>query len=66
MAASGTFKGPLVLLGISLSERDEPAFFRAIVRLGTVLGGLPSAMLMRMTAIAPSRFKRKGTWCAIG
>ncbi len=52
MAASGAFKGPLVLLGISLSERDEPAFFRAIVRLGTVLGGLPSAMLMRMTAIA--------------
>ena len=52
MAASGAFKGPLVLLGISLSERDEPAFFRAIVRLGGVLGGLPSAMLMRMTAIA--------------
>ena len=52
MVASGAFEGPLVLLGISLSERDEPAFFRAIVRLGTVLGGLPSAMLMRMTAIA--------------
>ena len=52
MAASGAFKGPLVLLGVSLSRRDEPAFFRAIVRLGDVLGGLPSAMLMRMTAIA--------------
>ena len=52
MAASGAFKGQLVLLGISLSARDEPAFFRAIVRLGAVLGGLPSAMLMRMTAIA--------------
>jgi pimeloyl-ACP methyl ester carboxylesterase len=52
MATSGAFKGPLVLLGISLSERDEPAFFRAIVRLGTVLGSLPSAMLIRMTAIA--------------
>jgi pimeloyl-ACP methyl ester carboxylesterase len=52
MAASGTFKGSLVLLGISLSERDEPAFFRAIVRLSSVLGSLPSAMLMRMTAIA--------------
>lgn len=52
MAASGAFKGPLVLLGISLSDRDEPAFFRAIVRLGEVFGGLPSAMLMRMTAIA--------------
>ncbi len=52
MAASGAFKGPLVLLGVSLSARDEPAFFRAIVALGTVLGGLPSAMLMRMAAIA--------------
>ena len=52
MAASRAFKGPLVLLGISLSARDEPAFFRAIVRLGTVLGSLPSATLMRMTAIA--------------
>ena len=52
MAASGAFKGPLVLLGVSLSDRDEPAFFRAIVRLGDVMGGLPSAMLMRLTAIA--------------
>ena len=52
MAASGTFKGPLVLLGVGLSAPDEPAFFRAIVRLGSVFGGLPSAMLMRMSAIA--------------
>ena len=52
MAASGAFKGPLVLLGVGLSARDEPAFFRAIVRLGSVFGGLPSAMLMRMTGIA--------------
>ncbi len=49
MAASGAFKGPLVLLGVSLSRGDEPAFFRAIV---DVLGGLPCAMLMRMSAIA--------------
>jgi pimeloyl-ACP methyl ester carboxylesterase len=52
MAASGAFKGPLVLLGVSLSRRDEPVFFRAIVRLGDLLGALPSAMLMRMSAIA--------------
>ncbi len=52
MAASGAFRGPLVLFGVSLSARDEPAFFRAIVRLGAVMGGLPSAMLMRMTAVA--------------
>jgi hypothetical protein len=44
--------GPLVLLGVSLSERDEPAFFRAIVRYGGVLGALPVAVLMRMSAIA--------------
>ena len=31
MVASGSFSGPVVLLGISLSAKDEPAFFRAIV-----------------------------------
>lgn len=40
MAASGAFRGPVLLLGISLSPRDEPAFLRAINRLGTVLGTL--------------------------
>jgi pimeloyl-ACP methyl ester carboxylesterase len=50
MVASGAFKGPVVLLGISLSPRDEPAFFRAIVRLGSVLGGLPSAVLAKGAA----------------
>lgn len=52
MAASGLFRGPVVLLGVSLSPRDEPAFFRAIVRLGAVLGGLPTAALMRAAAVA--------------
>ncbi len=52
MVASQLFAGPVVLLGISLSAKDEPAFFRAIVRLGDVLGGLPAAALMRMTAMA--------------
>jgi pimeloyl-ACP methyl ester carboxylesterase len=52
MAASGAFTGPLVLLGVGLSVRDEPAFFRAIVRLGGVLGALPAGMLMRMSAMA--------------
>jgi pimeloyl-ACP methyl ester carboxylesterase len=50
MVASGTFKGPVVLLGISLSPKDEPAFFRAMVRLGSVLGGLPSAVLAKGAA----------------
>ena len=50
MVASGAFTGPVVLLGISLSPKDEPAFFRAIVRLGSVLGGLPSAVLAKGAA----------------
>src|SRR4051812_16727953 len=44
MIASGGFTGPTVLLGISLSAKDEPAFFRALVRLGGVLGALPAAV----------------------
>jgi pimeloyl-ACP methyl ester carboxylesterase len=50
MVASGAFRGPTVLLGISLSAKDEPAFFRLIVRLGGVLGGLPSAVLAKGAA----------------
>jgi pimeloyl-ACP methyl ester carboxylesterase len=50
MVASGGFTGPVVLLGVSLSAKDEPAFFRAIVRLGSVLGGLPSAVLAKGAA----------------
>ena len=52
MAASGAFKGPVVLLGPSLSLQDEPAFLRAMDRLGTVLGGLPSAMMLKMIPMA--------------
>ena len=41
MVTSGGFAGPVVLLGISLSAEDEPAYFHALVRLGSVLGSLP-------------------------
>src|SRR5712691_6038081 len=41
MAASGGFRGPVLLLGISLSPRDEPAFLRAVNRLAVPLGSLP-------------------------
>jgi len=51
MVASGVFAGPVVLLGISMSSKDEPAFFRAIMRLGSVLGALPSAALLSMTGM---------------
>ena len=50
MVASGGFTGPTVLLGISLSAKDEPAFFHAIVRLGSVLGSLPAAILVKGSA----------------
>src|SRR3954454_805037 len=47
MVSSGAFTGPVVLLGISLSSPDEPLFFRAMVRLGTVLGTLPASVLKK-------------------
>jgi pimeloyl-ACP methyl ester carboxylesterase len=50
MVASGAFTGPAVLLGVSLSAKDEPAFFRAIVRSGGVLGGLPASVLAKGAA----------------
>ena len=50
MVVSGAFTGPVVLLGVSLSTKDEPAFFRVLVRLSAVLGGLPFALLARVAA----------------
>src|SRR6476619_7302146 len=50
MVVSGTFTGPVVLLGISLSLKDEAAFFRAIVKLGNVFGGLSSSLLAKGAA----------------
>jgi len=54
MVASGAFARPTVLLGISLSSADEPAFFHALVRLGDVLGAFP-AMLMANGAASMAR-----------
>jgi pimeloyl-ACP methyl ester carboxylesterase len=50
MVVSGAFTGPVVLLGVSLSTKDEPAFFRALIGLGTVLGSLPAALLAKGAA----------------
>ena len=55
MVVSGAFTGPVVLLGVSLSPRDEPAFFRAIARLGSVLGGLPASLLAKGAATMVKR-----------
>jgi pimeloyl-ACP methyl ester carboxylesterase len=47
MLTSRRFAGPTVLLGVSLSTKDEPAIFRAIVRLGAVFGTVPAAILIK-------------------
>jgi len=55
MVVSGSFTGPVVLLGISLSSRDESAFFRGIIQSGKVLGGTPTRVL---ASVAASMIKR--------
>jgi pimeloyl-ACP methyl ester carboxylesterase len=55
MVTSGSYRGPVVLLGVSLSPKDEPAFFRAIIRSTSVLGNLP---MKALAAGAASMVKR--------
>jgi pimeloyl-ACP methyl ester carboxylesterase len=50
MLATGALRRPAVLLGVSISPADEPAFFRGIVHLGSVLGPLPAAVLAKGAA----------------
>jgi pimeloyl-ACP methyl ester carboxylesterase len=57
MAVSGGFTGPVVLLGVSLSAADEPRFLRDVVRLGSVMGTLPFA-IVRRGAVAMVRLAR--------
>jgi pimeloyl-ACP methyl ester carboxylesterase len=45
MVVSRAFTGPVVLLGVSLSTPDEPRFFRAIIRLASLLGTMPMRVL---------------------
>lgn len=51
MITSGAFSGPTVLLAVSLSPKDEPAFFRAIIGATRVLGNLP--MKVMLAGVAP-------------
>src|SRR6516225_8369847 len=55
MAVSGSFVGPVVLLGISLSSKDESAFFRRLIQSGKVLGSAPTRLL---ATVAGSMIKR--------
>ena len=47
MVVSGAFTGPVVLLALSLSPTSEPRFFRALIRLCSILGTLPMAVLKK-------------------
>lgn len=57
MVTSGAFTGPVVLSGVSLSSPDEPAFFRALVGLGHVLGGVPVRLLAKATGVMLKRMR---------
>jgi pimeloyl-ACP methyl ester carboxylesterase len=48
MVLSGHFRGPVVLLGISLTTKDEAAFFRVAVRVSQKVGRWPMAALLRL------------------
>ncbi len=47
MLLAGHFRGPVVLLGISLTTEDEAWFFRAVVRASQKVGSWPLAALLR-------------------
>ena len=48
MLLSGNFRGPVVLLGISLTTKDEAGFFRNTVRLSQKVGRWPLGILLRL------------------
>lgn len=48
MVLSGTFRGPVVLLGISLTTEDEADFLRVTARLSQRVGPWPLGILMRL------------------
>jgi pimeloyl-ACP methyl ester carboxylesterase len=60
MVTSGAFTGPTVLLGVSLSPPDEPAFFHALVRLGSVLGAFPARLMAKGAASMVTRMPVSG------
>ena len=50
MVVSGRFTGAVVLLGISLSSKDESTFFRGLIQTGKVLGSMPTRVLANVAA----------------
>lgn len=57
MAASGSYRCPLVLLAPSFSRRDEAVAMRALDKLGRLLGSLPFAALLKMIGMAMKQVK---------
>jgi pimeloyl-ACP methyl ester carboxylesterase len=52
MAASGAFRGPLILLGPSLSLKDEAMALRMLDRLAHLLCDLPFVVMRRLLGLA--------------
>jgi hypothetical protein len=65
MVLSGSFHGPVVLLGLSLKTEDEAGFFRRTVRLSQKVGRWPLGILLRLlplmlrSATIPEPHKRE-------
>jgi pimeloyl-ACP methyl ester carboxylesterase len=51
MLLSGGFRGPVVLLGISLTTEDEAGVFRGAVRLSRRVGSWPLGLLLRLVPL---------------
>lgn len=51
MLLHGDFRGPVVLLGISLTTEDEAGFFRRAVRLSQRIGSWPMAFLLELVPL---------------
>ena len=52
MAASGAFKGPVVLLGPCFSVRDEAMFLRMLDQLARVFGKWPYVLMLKLIVFA--------------
>ena len=65
MVLSGQFRGPVVLLGISLTTEDESRLFSSAVRVSQKVGSWPMAILLRLlplmarTAKVPAEHKKE-------
>ena len=65
MVLSGQLRGPVVLLGVSLTTEDEAAFFRRLVRTSEKVGSWPFGIMLKLlplmarSADIPERHKKE-------